>query len=215
MMGKLSIRKVSKILFICVAIIFAIGFLLPQSSHAVPLPAFTGPTWAALPPYNTLWPLWSPTLSPIDPVTLLPVPIVSSLAPNTVLPLQPGLTLDPRKDYPYLLYNTPLGMAYYDPLWGVNLWPAPDLVDPVLGIPLPIDLSLILGWSTIAPTSSTWLVNTLPVANSAYYNAYDAFAVAYEISLGGTLSTYPLFASLINPAPAYSSLLTPLLILGP
>ncbi|MGA1868126.1 MAG: hypothetical protein ACMUJM_06215 [bacterium] len=214
-MGKLSIKKISKIFALCSVVIFAVGVLLPHASHAVPLAATTGPTWTALPPYNTLWPLWSPSLSPIDPVTLLPVPIVSDLAPSTVLPLQPGLTLDPRKSYPYLLYNTPLGMAYYDPLWGVNLWPAPDLVDPVLGIPLPIDLSLILGWSTIAPTSSTWLLANVPVANSAYYNAYDAFAVAYEISLGGTLATYPLFASLINPAPAYSSLLTPLLILGP
>ena len=214
-MGKLSISKLSKIILVSFTIIIAAGFILPQMASAVPLTTFTGPTWAALPPYNTLWPLWSPSLSPVDLLTGLPVPLVSNLAPSTVLPLQPGLTLDPAMDYPYLLYNTPLGMAYYDPLWGVNMWPAPNLVDPLLGNPLPIDLGLIAGWSTIAPTSSTWLLANVPVGNSAYYNAYDAYAVAYEISLGGTLSTYPLFASLINPAPAYSSLLTPLLLLGP
>ena len=210
----LSKRNLSKFLVVCAALIITVGFVLLPRANAVPV-LFDGPTWAALPPYNTLWPLWSPALSPVDPLTLLPVPLVSSLTTNTVLPLQPGLTLDPSLDYPYLLYNTPVGMAYYDPFWGVNLWPAPNLVDPVLGTPLPIDLSLVAGWSTLAPTSTTWLINTLPVANSAYYNSYaDPFGLAYEVLLGGTLSTYPLFATLLNPPPAYTSLLTPTLILG-
>jgi hypothetical protein len=104
-------------------------------------------------------------------------------------------------------------MAYYDPLWGVNLWPPRNLID-VLGNPLHVDLGLIAGWSTLAPTSSAWLLANVPVGNSAYYNAYTGFATAYEIAAGGTLSTYPLFAALINPPPAYSSLLTPLLLLG-
>ena len=39
--------------------------------------------WAALPPYNTLWPLWSPALSPVDSGTGLAVPIVDSLSPDT------------------------------------------------------------------------------------------------------------------------------------
>ncbi|MGA1824672.1 MAG: hypothetical protein ACMUIP_08400 [bacterium] len=212
-MGILKIKKLHTIVFVCFASIMMV-FVMSYGAHAVPLLAPTTPTWVAVPPYNTLWPLWSPTLSPIDPITGTPVPIISSLTTNTVLPLQPGLTLDPRISYPYLLYNTPLGMAYYDPLWGVNLWPPRNLLD-TLGNPLPIDLSLILGWSILAPTSSTWLVANVPVGNSAYYNAYTTFATAYEIALGGTLSTYPLFAALINPPPAYSSLLTPLLILGP
>jgi len=213
MMLKLSLKKLSKIILISFAIIITLGFILPQSSNAVPLTTLTGPTWAAMPPYNTLWPLWSPILSPLNPLTGFPTPIVSSLNQNTILPIQPGLTLDPSKAYPYLLYNTPIGMAYYDPFWGVNLWPPRNLID-VLGNPLPIDLSLFLGWSTLAPTSSAWLLGNVPVGNSAYYNAYSAFAVAYEIAAGGTLATYPLFASLINPAPAYTSLLTPTLILG-
>ena len=207
------LKKLSKIILICFAIILTLGFIIPQNSNAVPLTTLTGPTWAAMPPYNTLWPLWSPILSPLDPITGFPSPIVSSLNTSTILPVQPGLTLDPRQDYPYLLYNTPIGMAYYDPFWGVNLWPPRNLID-VLGNPLPIDLGLIAGWSTLAPTSTTWLLANVPVANSAYYNSYSAFAVAYEIAAGGTLSTYPLFASLINPAPAFTSLLTPTLLLG-
>ena len=171
-------------------------------------------TWAAMPPYNTLWPLWSPTLSPVNPITGIPAPIVNSLYNNTVLPIQPGLTLDPRQANPYLLYNTPLGMAYFDPIWGVNLWPPKNLLDPILGTPLPINLSLIKGWSTLAPTSTTWLLGNVPIGNNAYYNAYTTFAVAYEINQGGTLASYPLFAALLNPPPAYTSFLTPGLILG-
>ncbi|MGA1824673.1 MAG: hypothetical protein ACMUIP_08405 [bacterium] len=171
-------------------------------------------TWAALPPYNTLWPLWSPILSPANPLTGFPIPIVSSLTSDTILPIQPCLTLDPRRDYPYLLYNTLLGMAYFDPLYGVNLWPPSNLLDPILGTPLPINLTTIKGWSTLAPTATTWLTTYVPIGNNAYYNSYAAFAVAYEILQGGTLGSYPLFATLLNPPPAYVSLLTPGLILG-
>jgi hypothetical protein len=129
--------------------------------------------------------------------------------------VQPGLTWDAlNKDYPYLLYNTLLGMSYYDPFAGVNLWPPPNLVDPLLGLPLPINLSLVAGWSTLAPTSTGWLAFNVPVANSAYYNTYPGYGVAYEIALGGTLASYPLFAALLNPPPAYISLLTPALLLG-
>jgi len=72
---------------------------------------------------------------------------------------KPGLTWDPNLDYPWLLYNTPLGMTYYDPLFGINLWPPAYLLDP-FGGPLPIDLSLIKGWSLLKPTSTAWLANT-------------------------------------------------------
>ena len=177
-------------------------------------PVVMAQTWAPLPPYNTLWPLWSPILSPPNPLTGVPTPILSSLTGNTVLPLQPGLTLDPRNDYPYLLYNTLLGMAYFDPLYGVNLWPPRNLLDPILGTPLPINLGLIKGWSTLAPTSTSWLTSYVPVGNNAYYNSYAAYAVAYERALGGTLGSYPLFATLLNPPPAYVSLITAGLILG-
>ena len=170
--------------------------------------------WQALPPYNTLWPLWSPPLSPINPLSGLPTPIVSNLRPSTVLPVQPGLTWDPNLDYPWLLYNTPIGMAYYDPLYGVNSWPPRYLLDPILGGPLPIDLALINGWTDLSPTSTEWILGTLPVANNAFINSYPAYAVAYETLLGGSLANLPIFATLVNPSPPLQSLLTPALMLG-
>ncbi len=170
--------------------------------------------WTYLPPYNTLWPLWSPPLSPINPLSGLPTPIVSNLRPSTVLPVQPGLTWDPRMDYPWLLYNTPIGMAYYDPLYGVNTWPPSYLQDPILGGPAPIDLALITGWSGLSPTSTAWITGTLPVANNAFINSYAAYAVAYETLAAGTLASLPLIAALVNPPPPLQSLLTPSLLLG-
>lgn len=208
------LEKKSFKIIVLLAVLFGMGICLLYSSPAQAVP-FNQWNWMPLPPYNTLWPLWSPALSPVNPITLLPDPIVNSLYPSTVLPVQPGLTWDAlNKDYPWLLYNTPLGMAYYDPYEGVNMWPPAHLVDPLLGTPLPIDLTLIAGWSTLAPTSTTWLALNVPVANSAYYNTYPSYGVAYEIAFGGTLASYPLFAALLNPSPAYPSLLTPALLLG-
>ena len=70
------------------------------------LPIAQAQYWVELPPYNTLWPLWSPALSPIDVISGEPVPLVSSLASTTILPVAPGLTWDPSLPYPWLLYNT-------------------------------------------------------------------------------------------------------------
>lgn len=157
-----------KILSMSIIILFIIFMIKIPSGNAA------GIDWWPLPPYNTLWPLWSPLLSPPNALGI-PVPIVNSLAANTVLPVQPGLTWDPNLDYPWLLYNTPLGMAYYDPLFGIDLWPPKYLLSP-LGFPLPINLSLITGWSTLAPTKTSWLTATIPVANNAYYSSYPQFA---------------------------------------
>jgi hypothetical protein len=88
------------------------------------------------------------------------------------------------------------------------------LQNPITGLPAPIDLSLIKGWSLLLPTAQSWLTNNVPVANNAFINAYPAYAVAYEILQGGTLASYPIFASLLNPAPPLQSLLTPSLLLG-
>ena len=130
-----------KILSISIIIVFIICMVkLPSGNAVIPGP---GLDWWPLPPYNTLWPLWSPLLSPPNALGI-PVPIVSSLAPDTVLPVQPGLTWDSNYDYPWLLYDTPLGMVYYDPLFGIDLWPPDYLVSP-FGVPLPINLSLIPG----------------------------------------------------------------------
>jgi len=170
--------------------------------------------WTKLAPYNTLWPLWSPPLSPINPLTGLPTPVVSNLKPSTVLPVQPGLTWDPRQDHPWLLYNTPIGMSYYDPLYGVNTWPPQYLKDFVTGLPAPINLSLILGWSNLLPTSTAWVNTNLPIANNAYISAYPAYAVAYEILAAGTLANYPIASTVLNPAAPLQSLLTPSLLYG-
>jgi hypothetical protein len=198
------------------ALLILTGVALVSASlvQAVLLPTAATANWINLPPYNTLWPLWSAPLSPTNPLTGLPTPIVSNLRPSTVLPVQPGLTWDPNVKYPWLLYNTPLGMSYYDPLYGINSWPPKYLQNSITGLPAPIDLSLILGWSALLPTSQSWLTNNVPVANNSFINAYPAYAVAYEILQGGTLASYPIFASLLNPAPPLQSLLTPSLLLG-
>ena len=186
--------------------------VLTSTVQAVVLPS--SGYWINLPPYNTLWPLWAPPLSPINPLTGLATPIVSELKPSTVLPVQPGLTWDPSMNYPWLLYNTPIGMAYYDPFYGVDTWPPSYLRNPITGLPAPIDLSLITGWSALSPTSTTWLLGNVPIANNAFINAYPAYAVAYETLVGGTLANLPLIAALVNPPPPLQSLLTPSLLLG-
>ena len=170
--------------------------------------------WAAMPPYNTLWPLWSPALSPINPLTDLPTPIVGNLKPSTVLPVQPGLTWDPNLEYPWLLYNTPLGLVYYDPYSGVDTWPPNYLRDDFLGLPLPINLKTFSQFWLLSPIATTWINATLPIANNAYIAAYPAYAVAYETLQGGTLANYPIFAALLNPPPPLQSLLTPASFLG-
>jgi hypothetical protein len=139
-------RTIQKLLF---AIIFLgiLGFLLS--------PIIEAQNWKALPPYNTLWPLWPSVLSPKNAITGLPTPIVTNLSKSTVLPVQPGLTWNPSALYPYLLYNTPVGMAYYDPAQGVNLWPPSYLLNATTGLPNP--LSLLLGYQYLAPTSAAWL----------------------------------------------------------
>jgi hypothetical protein len=120
--------------------------------------------WMALPPYNTLWPLWSPALSPVDSITGLPTPIVTSLTPATVLPVQPGLTWNPASPNPWLLYNTPLGMAYYDPFVGINLWPPKGLLTSTGQARV---LKLPVGYATLPATNSSWITTNVPLGNSA------------------------------------------------
>jgi len=166
-----------------------LGMLIIQKS------ATMAANWQPLPPYNTLWPLWSPPLSPIDPLTGLPKPIINQVSRSTILPVQPGLTWDPRQAYPWLLYNTPLGLCYYDPYYGIKPWPPASLLNPLTGLPAPIDYTALkIAYTSLAPTSSAWLVANVPVANLYFYNTYPPATVS---------STPPL-----------SSLLTPALLLG-
>jgi len=169
--SKRTLVSTITLMIIFLAIVSLGQLAVVSTSHAA---AATTPTWWPLPPYNTLWPLWSPTLSPPNALGV-PTPIVTSLTNKTVLPVQPGLTWDPiNRKYPWLLYNTPSGMVYYDPLFGINLWP-PSYLKNILGAPLPLNLSTIL-WSTLLPTSTTWLQANVPVANSTYYTTYPQFA---------------------------------------
>jgi len=196
-------KTTQKVLF---AIIFLgiLGFLLSPITEAQ--------NWKALPPYNTLWPLWPSALSPKSAVTGLPTPIVTNLKKTTVLPVQPGLTWDPSALYPYLLYNTPVGMAYYDPAQGVNLWPPKYLLNATTGLPQP--LSLLLGYQYLAPTSAAWLSANVPVANLTYLSTYPTFAAAANpITLPAALTTAlpglsTLLVSLIAPPPSITTLLT-------
>ncbi|MGA1871546.1 MAG: hypothetical protein ACMUJM_23715 [bacterium] len=176
-----------KILQLTLLGIFIISTMFFSITHAQ--------NWTPLPPYNTLWPLWSPILSPIDPVTGIPVPIVSDLFPTTVLPVQPGLTWDPELSYPWLLYNTPLGMAYYDPVDGVNLWPPIYLFDS--SGPLPI--SLPLDYASLAPIDSSWLTTNVPIANDAFIS-YLKPVVLPPTTLP-PLITPPTIIPPISPAP--------------
>ncbi|MBN2372206.1 hypothetical protein JXL19_00255 [bacterium] len=151
---------------ICILIVSAIFLISATSSDAVPLSFLLGtpfptgastttPNWQALPPYNLLWPLWSPVLSPTDPVTGLPSPLVSTLNNNTILPVQPALFWDPARQYPFFLYNIPLiwggGLTYFDAFYGLNPWPPSYLTDPITGLPSPI--SLTSGFATLSPTA--------------------------------------------------------------
>jgi len=170
-------------------------------------------TWAPLPPYNFLWPLWSPALSPINALTGLATPLVSSLTAGTTLPAQPGLAWNPALSYPYFLYNSPVGMQYYDIIYGMNGWPPSYALDAT-GAPLP--LGLPLGYNLLPPTDPLWIQQNLPVSNLAYLAQYPTWALgAYNLTLPANLTGLnPWLASLIYPTPAFSSLFTAADILG-
>jgi len=157
--------------------------------------------WEALPPYNTLWPLWSPALSPINAATGLPTPLVSSLAPDTMLPVMPGLTWDPAMAYPWLLYNSPIGMVSFDPLLGIDTWPPKYLTQGKT----PAPITLPFGYDALPPTPSSILKTLVPPANLAYLAALPSLALPF----GGPVPT-----TAIVPPPPLSSLLTAANIIG-
>ncbi|MEW5801201.1 MAG: hypothetical protein AB1847_03755 [bacterium] len=174
-------KKLAYVFFILVSLV-ALSLVYSPISQAQ--------NWAALPPYNTLWPLWAPALSPVDAVSGLPVPIVSELTHSTVLPVQPGLTWDPAAENPWLLYNTPLGMAYFDPIGGVNMWPPSYLLDTA-GSPLPLTLPLDYGY--LPPTASSWLTTNVPLGN------ISALAFLMTIPAPGPIFTPPAWGPIVPP----------------
>jgi hypothetical protein len=132
--------------------------------------------WVALPPYNVLWPLWSPALSPVDPLTGIATPLVTALTRNTVLPVQPALIWDPASPeannapLPWLAYNTPAafgsGLLIWDQFYGLRPFPPDYMLDPFTSAPLPIPLPL-----------SYWLLK--PIENDHIW--------AYELQLGNVV----------------------------
>jgi len=143
-----------------------LGLLIVSPSGAV--------NWQIMPPYNVLWPLWSPALSPVNAITGLPTPLVSSITKNTVLPTQPGLAWDPAQATPWAIYNTPVafggGLTYFDQVYGMNPWPPSYMLNPATGAPSPI--SLLSTWTLLLPTSLGHLEYYIPLANATYALSY-------------------------------------------
>lgn len=120
--------------------------------------------WTGLPPYNTLWPLWSHVLSLADTTTGIILPIVTSLTPATALPVQPGLTWNPGVSYPWLFYNTPLDMIYFDETFGLNTRPAFGLLTPLTSTALQISLSA--DFAAFPPLLSAFMAQPIPRATT-------------------------------------------------
>ncbi len=150
--------------------------------------------WQALPPYNVLWPLWSPILSPADPVTGVPTPLITELRKDTVLPVQPALVWNPDLPYFYLLYNYTnyygTTVKYWDPteypaigvyngaIW--QDWPPKSLlqiINPFINtyVSIPAALSLPVGYENLITIDPyLWLNWFVPFANVAWE---DWFAI--------------------------------------
>ena len=151
---------------ICLAILATIGIIgtpLAQAQY-----------WSAIPPYNLLWPLWSPALSPVDSVTGLPTPLLSQLTNSTILPVQPILAWDPAQSLPWTLFNIPPvlggGLTYFSPFFGLNPWPPPYLTDSLTGLPAPITLPLDYG--ALPPTDVNSAVDLVTLGNIQYLLEY-------------------------------------------
>ena len=162
-----------------------IGLLIFVAILLIGSPALNAQNWQPLPPYNLLWPLWSPVLSPANPVTGIPTPILSSLTSQTYLPLEPVLLWDPvLRGYPYILYNIPQplggGMVFFDQYFGLNPWPPPYLIDPITGLPNPI--SLPVGFGALSPTPLDPFQDFVTLANLYFLAQYPPGVFATAIS---------------------------------
>ena len=152
-------------------------------------PVVQAQNWVPIPPYNLLWPLWSPALSPADPVTGVPTPLVSALTVDTFLPKEPVLLWDPvLRGFPYILYNIPLlaggGVAYFDQYFGLNPWPPSYLLDSA-GLPNPI--SLPAGFGALSPIIIDPFADFVSIANLYFLAQYPPGLFATSVS--GLLTT--------------------------
>lgn len=157
-------------LFFGLLLCLAVSFIITSSAIAQ--------YWQAMPPYNVLWPLWTQALSPTNPLTGQPTPLVSSLTSSTVLPVQPAFVWDIEDTHPWFLYNAPaiLGgsLYYFDPLTGFNTFPPPDHILPG-GIIVPNTLPL--GYEFLIPPFKNVDLLTL-IANNAYVAAFGSYVGA-------------------------------------
>jgi hypothetical protein len=172
------------ILLFAFILVTTVGLNVPTLTQAI--------YWIPLPPYNVLWPLWSPPLvtdfNP-DPLVLAgTTPIITELTRNTILPVQPGLAWDPCQPgveaFPWLLYNTPLafggGLTYWDVYYGLNPWPPEYMLDPVTGAPVPITLPLT--WTLLDPPGLSHFGWFVPLANAI-------FSLRYGVPISNLLTT--------------------------
>lgn len=168
-----------------VCLILLLSFVLLISPKA------KAQNWFAMPPYNLLWPLWSPAFSPINALTGLPTPLVTTLTSHTLLPAEPALAWDPAMAFPYLLYKNPaiLGgnLLYYDTALGFNPFPPSYLLDPITRLPVP--LTLPLGYDLFPFTDQLTFGPIITAANLEYNTLYPPL----------TFWTTPL-ANLLTPA---------------
>ena len=139
--------------------------------------------WTAMAPYNVLWPLWSPALSPVNPVTGLATPLVTSITRDTILPVQPAMLWDPASPganngpLPWLAYNAPLafggGLMIWDQYYGMRPFPPDYMLDPISSAPLPIPLPL--AYSLLGPIGFEEInAYHFLLGNLAYSSIYGA-----------------------------------------
>jgi len=157
--------KGKKILILVFTFIVFIGMMLPALVRAQAY-------WTAMPPYNVLWPLWSPALSPGG------TPLITSLTKNTILPVQPGLVWNPTPpaglSIPWPIYNAPAtlggGLLYFDLYYGLNPWPPSYMLNSATGAPAP--LTPPVGYSALLPTALKNYGYLIPLANSVFSYQY-------------------------------------------
>jgi len=127
-----------------------------------------------MPPYNVLWPLWSPALSPINALTGLPTPLLTQLTKNSILPVQPIMAWDPAQSLPWAIYNTPPilggGLTYFSPFYGLNPWPPSYMLNSLTGLPSPIGLPV--GYGALPPTDVTAGIDIITLGNIQYLLEY-------------------------------------------
>jgi len=181
--------KYSFYILIFVVIILVTFVLFPNPG--------TAQLWKPLPPYNVLWPLWSPILSPPNPLTGVPTPLVSTLNKDTYLPVQPAFVWDPSLPYYYMLYNyVPVDgglneLIFFDPTEGAfnpvysfKVWPPASLLKAVITTTLagttttisPAALALPANYASLVSFDPTlWLPFWIPLVNNAYQNLYGIY----------------------------------------